>query len=369
MTMNIDASSLTAHDITQEEFSADILGSLQKVLQAEFPTEIEKQRIKTTTSGYNFACPYCHDSAFDYHKKRGHILLKGKFAGRFKCFNCGKGISISRFFTDFKQPLELDDLAYIKNHVVSPETWYSNQTGNVITSEVINKDEVEKYAISRTYLRNILGLSEIDKVNTPLAYNYLIGRCQYQFNRFLFSPKYSQIIILNLIGNDYVIGFQVRPIKKYRSGQKYLTMSLSKMRERILNDKNPVPEYMNNLSTVFNIFNVNIYKPILVTEGPFDAFLLPNCIASSGANKHLGVEFPFWYIYDSDKTGKQHALDALKQGYNVFLWKKFIADMGLPIRAKWDVNDVIIWMKQQNRNEKINWGIYFSSNPLDGLNI
>lgn len=367
--MNIDTSSLTAHDISADEFSSDLYGSLQKVLQAEFPTELEKQRIKKTTTGYNFACPYCHDSATDSHKKRGHLLIKGKFAGRFKCFNCGKGASIPKFFTDFKHPMELNDLAYLRNHVITPENWYNNQNGNVITSEVINKEEVAKFAINRTFLKNILGLYEIDRINTPLAYSYLVNRCQYQFHRFLFSPKYNQILILNLIDNDNIIGFQVRPIGKFRAGQKYLTMSLSKMRERILNDKNPVPEYMNNLSTVFNIFNVNIYKPILVTEGPFDAFLLPNCIATSGANKHLGVEFPFWYVYDSDKTGKQHALAALKQGYNVFLWKKLIMDLGLPNREKWDVNDVIIWLKQQNREDKINWGIYFSSNPLDGLNI
>ena len=61
--MNIDTSGLTAHDISADEFSSDLYGSLQKVLQAEFPTELEKQRIKKTTTGYNFACPYCHDSA------------------------------------------------------------------------------------------------------------------------------------------------------------------------------------------------------------------------------------------------------------------------------------------------------------------
>lgn len=368
VTLSIDTSSLKPKDISPEEFSGDMLDNIQAILTREFPMEFEKQRIKKSTSGFNFACPYCHDSAVDQHKKRAHVLLSGKFAGRFKCFNCGKGESIPKFFSDFKQQLALNSLYYIKNHVISPESWYSNQNGSVLTSEVINKDEVTKYAIKRDYIKKVLNLYEIDKYSTPIAYNYLVGRCQFQFNKFLYSPKYNQILILNLVDDNNIIGFQVKSLGQGKSA-KYLTRSLQQLREKILFDNTVIPEYINNLSMVFNIFNVNIYKPILVTEGPFDAFLLPNCIATAGANKNLGVELPFWYVYDSDKTGLEHALQALKKGYNVFMWKKLKNELGLPYRNKWDINDVIIWMRDNNRMEKINWGTYFTANPLDGLNL
>jgi DNA repair exonuclease SbcCD ATPase subunit len=113
---------------------------------------------------------------------------------------------------------------------------------------------------------------------------------------------------LNLIGDDKVFGFQVRDLTNRRK-EKYKTMSLSNL-HKALQDGIDVPDTVNSLSTVFNIFNINVYRPVLVTEGPFDAFLLPNCIAMSGANKSISVELPFWYVYDSDKTGNEQALRA-----------------------------------------------------------
>lgn len=366
--ITLDTSSLKPKEITDTEFKTDIYVNLQTILQKVFPLEFEKQRIKNTTTGLNFACPFCHDSAINAHKKRGHLLLNGRYAGRFRCFNCGKSMKMTTFFNEFDNPLNLNDITYIKNHVVTTENWYRPQNGNLTTAEVIDKDEVLKYALDRTYLRDILGLEEITQTGTPYAWNYLLNRCQSDFTKFLYSSKYKKIIILNLIDNDKVFGFQTRDLTG-KAAAKYLTMSLTKMRENILHDFTPVPTYIENLSTVFNVFNVDIYKPILVTEGPFDAFLLPNCIATSGASKNLGIELPFWYVYDSDKTGLVHALDALKKGYKVFMWKKLKRDLCLPNRKKWDITDVMVWLKKQNMPLTIAWGNYFTSNPLDGLNL
>ena len=97
-----------------------------------------------------------------------------------------------------------------------------------------------------------------------------------------------------------------------------------------------------------------------------DAFLLPNAVATAGANKHLPVELPFWYMYDSDKTGITHALEKLNEGRKVFLWGKLKTDLGLPNRDKWDVNDVVLWGRSHYGNEfRINWLEYFSDNSLD----
>ena len=130
------------------------------------------------------------------------------------------------------------------------------------------------------------------------------------------------------------------------------------------------------LSTVFNIFNIDIYRPVLVTEGPFDAFLLPNCIATSGASKSIGIDLPFWFVYDSDKTGNEHAMKMLQEGYNVFMWEKLKKDLGLPDKnpyssnkLKWDINDVIKWCRDNNYKQTIYWSKYFSNDMLDGLDI
>jgi hypothetical protein len=119
---------------------------------------------------------------------------------------------------------------------------------------------------------------------------------------------------------------------------------------------------------IFDIYNVNVYKPVIVTEGPMDAFLLPNAIATAGANKHLPVELPFWYMYDADETGTKHALEKLKNSQKVFLWGKLKKELGLPYREKWDVNDVVLWCRDNYGTDfRIKWLDYFSDNSFDML--
>ena len=175
---------------------------------------------------------------------------------------------------------------------------------------------------------------------------------------------------------------QIRNLSPKAGQAKYLTMTIDKMRATMLRDNTPVPETIAKLSTVFNIFNVDFsrtsFKPIFVTEGPFDAFLLPNCIALSGANKNFAMQFPFWYIFDRDETGNEHAIEKMKQGYNVFLWQKFMSDFKIPDinpyitsgnRRKWDITDIKKYFRDLKMNPKVPWGRYFSNSILDALNI
>ena len=364
--LHIDTSKLDSTAITSEQFMSDLTSNLQEVLNKTFPESYNKRVIKPEHNGLNCACPFCHDSARDERKKRGHLILQGKWSGYYKCFNCGKMMKITNFFDAFDKQLKLNDIVYLQQNVFTNQLDYTQN--NVTTSSVLETDTVAQYAIDRSYLRDILGLCDISKTLTPVAYKYLTHRCQTNFHRFLYSIKYQQVIILNLIGNDKVIGMQLRDLSGKRKA-KYLTMSLTKLRKSILKDETPIPDYIESLSMMFNIFNIDVHKPIMVTEGPFDAFLLPNCIATAGANKNLGIELPFWYVYDSDKTGTEHALKMLNQGYNVFMWNELKKDLNLPYRAKWDITDVCVFLRDSGYKKKVNWLKYFTSDKLSGLSL
>jgi len=381
LNLTLDTSSLSATNLSEEVFNQGLIDKLTSILKHEFKDNYAKQKIKTTKNGLNFACPFCHDSAKDNSKKRAHLLLTGDFAGRFKCFNCGQSMSFTEFFKEFEQPLTLADVNYIsKNYKVNSSNYV--EMANNITSQVINKEEALKWAIDREFLKNALTLHDISKENTPEAYNYLIKRCQYHnFQRFLYSSYYKQVIILNMVDNK-VLGLQIRNIDpNYKGGAKYLTMTIEKMRKMLLGDNTPVPETVASLSCIFNIYNVDFahsnFKPVLLTEGPFDAFLMPNCIATAGAAKNFKMNFPFWYIYDNDETGNKHAMEMLKQGYYVFMWKKFRQDYGIPDinpyckdnNWKWDITDIMKYLRDNPVNKQVLWQPYFTNNLLDGLNI
>lgn len=379
--LTLNTSSLTASDMTEADFNNSVEQKLQNILNKEFPDNYEKRKIKHAQIGLNCACPFCHDSARDNHKKRGYIILNGKFAGRYKCFNCGESMTIKKFFNTFDLSLSLSDINYINKNLAPDPSNYAALANN-LTANVVSKTEALNWGIDRSYVKSIFSLKDISKEDTPLAWQYLYNRCQYKnHERFLYSEKYQQILILNL-ANDKVLGMQIRNIGPNPSGPKYLTMTIEKMRSTILGDNTPVPESVSKLSCVFNIFNVDFAHtntmPILVTEGPFDAFLLPNCIALSGASKNFNMQFPFWYVFDNDKTGTEHALEKLKSGYNVFMWKKFKNEYNIPDvnpyissgdRRKWDVTDIMKYLRDYNIQKKLLWSPYFTNSMLNGLNI
>ncbi|WQJ53951.1 MAG: DNA primase [Wendovervirus sonii] len=379
-TLTLDTSSLTASNISEDVFNQGLIDKLTIILKREFKDNYAKQKIKSTKSGFNFACPFCHDSASDSHKKRAHLLTTGNFAGRFKCFNCGQSMTFAEFFKEFENPLSLSDVNYINVNYKNSSTNVAELSNN-ITAQVINKEEALKWAIDRDLLKNTLSLYDISKEFTPEAYNYLVGRCQYRnMNRFLYSAYYKQIIILNLVDNK-VLGLQLRHIGPNYKGAKYLTMTIEKLRKMLLGDTTPVPETVSSLSCIFNIYNVDFghsnFKPVLLTEGPFDAFLMPNCIATAGAAKNFKMNFPFWYIYDNDDTGNKHAVEMLKKGYNVFMWKKFKADYGIPEinpysksnNRKWDITDIMKYFRDNPASKQVLWQPYFTHDMLNGLNI
>lgn len=369
-TITLDTRSLTPEIMDPEACKHSLAYELQPILDKEFSDCYPKRKILIKRDSLNFACPFCHDSMTSMSKKRAHFILTGEYAGTFKCFNCGKYMKIPSFFRYFHSDISLKTLASV-NKIAQDSS--SNKTGNAkrlsVTAEVINKDEARIYAINREKLKALLLLQEITPTHTPDAWNYLTNRCQTNMSLFLYSAQYQQIFILNLVDNDNILGIQLRDISG-KSAVKYKTLTCSKIHKLILRDTVQVPENIDTLSTAFGVFNLNLYNPVIVTEGPFDSFLLPNCMATAGANKDLGIQIPFWFLYDSDDTGNKHAMQMLKSGYQVFMWKKFRNDYGLPPKKKWDITDVFMYCRDHNIQFRPSDIMkYFTSSMLQGLNI
>lgn len=369
-TIQLDTSSLTPDVMDPATCKQSLMDELQPILNKTFPDCWQKQNIRIKRDSLNFACPFCHDSMTNLSKKRAHFILNGKFAGVFKCFNCGKIMKIPAFFRAFDKDMPLQTLVSINKIAQDSSSYTAGSSRKLsVTAEVINREEAKVYAVQRERLKTLLLLQEISPEQTPEAWQYLINRCQTNMSLFLYSQQYGQIFILNLIDHDHILGLQLRDITG-RAAVKYKTLTCSKIHKILLRDSVQVPDNIDTLSTAFGVFQLNLYRPVIVTEGPFDSFLLPNCMATSGANKDLGIEIPFWFLYDSDETGNQHAMQKLKQGYQVFMWKKFRNDYGLPFKKKWDVTDVFTYC----RDNKIAFNPssmmdYFTSSMLQGLNI
>ena len=356
--------SLENENLSKDELVDEIMPKLEAILVQRFPNNPQKQRVKVYPDRLNFAAPCCGDSAKDNSKKRGNIILSGPFAMTYKCHNCGTRMTLYNFFKKYGQELSLSAIDYFVHHKqqLPSESSVADSSSNYIyDNELINQ-----YAIDREAFKAKFGLEETSINNS--AHFYLTNRKQYNFSKFLYQPKYNLLFLLNLTREGKIIGLQVAHLASNYKGPKYKTYKLSKIYSDLLKEEKEIPLEVDSLSMIFNVLSVDYNKPVTVVEGPMDSFLVKNCIATCGAGKHINFAFKIRYLFDDDLTGRKHALEKLAEGYEVFMWDKLKADLNLPKRDKWDINDLVIYCNDK-KIQIPNLEKYYSNDDLDSLDI
>ena len=353
-------SSLSSIDdtVSTQEYKEHLLKLLQPILETRFPGNTGKQQIKPYRDRISIACPYCGDSMKSNYKKRGNIILEGKFKNFYKCHNCDEFKRVDKFFEDFKTTLDLSIINYIANGLEDFST-FANAKYDM--SLFIDMDTIDKYAIDRQEFLKVFGLSEVRE--SPV-WSWLKHRLQYDDKKFMYNVKQNYLLILNLTPSGKILGAQKR---LFKGDNKYLTYRIGKLYE-IMEKPGPIPDEIETISQLFNICLLNYAKPITLFEGAFDAFLFRNSCANAGANKSFPMDIPIRYFYDDDTTGIRKSIEKINDGCEVFLWTKLKNDLELPVRKKWDLNDVLIYLQEKGIKPP-NFNDYFSDDELDIIDI
>jgi len=326
------------------------------------------QRLKVYKGGnrLNFCCPYCGDSS-DAKKKRGNLYLDTL---TYKCYNGGCGVfkNLNQFVRDFgiQDSLTTDEISEISE--ISRSAIVKKKVRNSIDYFFTNN--YKDILINRDTFKEKLGLTE---VKGTFGEKWLLQRNQVPDKKFLWDPARRNLYLLNLTGDEsLILGIQIRPIVK-KHNSKYYTYKLSGIYKNLLkeNSKEIIEkaEEVDPISSVFGFSTVDLNSMITVFEGPMDSWLCPNAIALCSINN----QFPFdvtnkrWML-DSDEVGKTKAREFLDKGETVFLWGKFIRENSLPEREKWDLNDVVNYVRSSgNKIKKLE--NYFSSDKWDIIEI
>lgn len=353
-------------EMTQEERVDAILSPLREVLIERFGSQSQKSKVIVGRERINFACPYCGDSHTNARKKRGNIFINSL---SFHCYNCGTHRTLSSFLKDFNRLSG----GWTKVHQLAADSVMNFTSHKSVDSErvldALFDVNLSNNLFDREWVKKKLKLVEVEGTKMQV---YLEKRLQRDFNRFLWDPKSHKLFILNLKGNDKVIGWQVRNFGKYAdNGSKYLTYKWSKACE-VLGIESSVPnvDLLDKLSYTFNIFNVDFSRPITVFEGPLDSFLFPNSIALASLHTRIPFESEsFRYLLDNDRPGQEKSLELLKEGKTVFLWKNFLKENGIMInRSKVDWTDVMVHC-YLNGKRISNVSKYFTDNKYDVVHI
>ena len=329
----------------------------------------DSQRLKVYQGGnrLNFCCPYCGDSR-DAKKKRGNLYLDTL---TYKCYNGGCGVfkNLNQFTRDFEiqSMLSSDEISEIAQ--ISRDSTIRKKIRNSL--DYFFAENYKDILVDREELKNKLDLIEL-----PGTYGekWLRERNHIPDSKFLWDPSRRNLYLLNLSGDETkVLGLQIRPVAKKNGGSKYYTYKLSGIYKNLLKITEPEiilkAEEVDPISSVFGFSTVDLDSTITTFEGPLDAWLCPNAIALCSINN----PFPFdvtnkrWML-DGDSIGRQKAREFLEKGEQVFLWGRFIKECELPERDKWDLNDVVNYVRSTGKKIK-RLDNYFSADKWDIIDI
>lgn len=319
---------------------------LKKYLNAIIPT-LGLHRI--TNEYYNFRCNICGDSKKSKVKKRAYIYILDKVF--FKCYNCNYKISIDGWFKKYFPSFYKQ---YIKEILM-----YNKKEKLVKEKENLDKlkDTNKKFNIlqEKNDVSNFISLNNTEDLLVKKAILF----CK---KRKIKEEHWSKWFVCKtgLYSNRLIIPFYNNKKQIYY----YQARTLINNHLKYINRK------FNRDKAIYNYYNIDKSKKVISVEGPIDSLFINNCIATLGVNPSKDVENKLnnlncYYIFDNDDAGNTASKKKLKNKKYVFLWNKFIEDMELPKKNKWDFNDVYIYLNRTTNFTFNELEPYFTNNKYD----
>lgn len=263
-------------------------------------------------------CPVCGDSNKNKNSTRLHLFHKNKKDG-IKCFNgdckLSEGVyNIWGFLKTFYPNLldsykretfqnNLYDLSNKQNDdVFSGITENTKPQDNTVTSPVTTHnlfnyfEDIIEHDEALEYLKN-RGFNYYD-----LPYNWYFGKQDLKIGEKLY--KLTNSIIIPLYYKEEMYGFYSRNIYN----KEFFTYN---------------PE-QNIGYKIWNWFNIDKTKEVLITEGIFDALSINNenkiaCMSAKIPQERLNELKKPIFVLDNDRTGILNSIEYAKKGYLVYI--------------------------------------------------
>jgi hypothetical protein len=344
---------------------------VKEVLIHRFPHETYKHTPKSTAKGIRFHCPYCGDTCDIRKTPRGNLYMSSK---KFVCFNdgCFTSTSLERFVLKFSELYSIDigdiDLTEIKLEETSNK-YFNNlilTKDNTIYDYLDDMGLIDKmpHIDEFKYIFSLVDIRDISK--TSKVYEFLDKRCLLSIHNIhtrVYSDIFdSRVFILNI--DDFtnrILSYASRSIS-----HKIYTIQIYSDILKVWNPPNGIDiehvNFLDMISSYYNIMNVDFTKDVNVTEGQFDAMFLDNHMALQGVSKisfilnHIQSD-KINIILDNDKGGYKSTMKYMDL-FGVFMWNKLISDFKykfssdvkhLTFKIK-DVNDLFIFLYKKNKN-------------------
>jgi len=297
---------------------------------------------------FSFSCPLCGDSKKDKSKARGYIYKK-KEAMFFHCHNCQEGMFfgklLKRLDLNLHQQYSLEQFADLptkpkisaeeeaKPFITSP-VFYSKEKINLPSIESLPFNHfAKKYIISRKLPKQFLSDIYYSSCFKSFLDEMLPG------NEKNIPLMEKRVIIPFYDERQHLLGFQGRAL--FESKLKYITIMMDETKRK-----------------VFGLNKVDLTKPILVVEGPFDSMFLYNAVATMDSGLYraaevMGQDNDYIFVYDNEKRNSQiisNMEKTIKLGHKIFIWPRSVGekDINEMVMSTWEPDQVMDMIMKHN---------------------
>lgn len=295
--------------------------------------ELNIDYTKNRQGNYNFRCVLCGDSKVSKSKKRGWILTNRKSIVYY-CFNCGACQKFNNFLKDYDNNLYLKHIEELK---------LLDSTEDIVLPFKVEKTKVEELSAADEF--SVLIPEDftqvLQKVAFPIkdkvtgiykkelqlhALKYLVSRKLPEsfINKIWIAhdnyvnPEKNIIyylkhrFIIPFIHKGKIYAFQARILPAYKTQSKYITIKGE------------------NKTKIYNIFDVDSSKPVIISEGPINSIFSENGIATAGTISPYGPAYELIvrkcpnrvWAFDNDSAGQDRAITFIESGEKCFIWPK-----------------------------------------------
>lgn len=309
---------------------------IEEVLRNRFPFESFKHKPEKTAKGLRFHCPYCGDTDSVRKTPRGNLYMKSR---TFRCFNdgCFMFTSLEQFILKFseKYGIDISDVDLSSVHAEETTNDYYNRL--ILTKDNNIYDYMDDMGLLSKLphidqLKFTLSLRDVNTVSQKSkVFEFLNNRSAYSIpnlNTRVYADNLdNKIYIMNI--DDFtnkVLSMAVRSVER----KSYIIQVFSDFNKYINIDTDNIEqtEFLDMISSYYNIMNVDLTKDMNVTEGQFDSMFINNHMALQGVSKlafllnHVKSD-KINILFDRDKGGYQSLAKTIDK-YGIFMWTLLI---------------------------------------------
>lgn len=335
-------------------FNSDILDRyLRIILDTNFP---EVTHYKTR---YNFWCNVCGDGSRRKNKKRGWIL-KDRTPWMFYCHNCNETMTAEHWMRQYFPTYHTQYIRESYKFDIGVGTKL-NTINTILKAQSLKSQEYNELEDVRYFVPLYRDAPDEASISLQLkAREYCIQR---QIPIAVRSKWY--VATGGRYRDRLVIPFYDNEGKIYSYQCRSLTGKEPKYTTRV-----------NSKNNIYNYFNVDKEKPVVILEGAIDSLFVENSIAVSG----LKIRDPRlenikhkYFLLDNDVSGGKMSAELIEQGEWIFIWRRFMNYLGIiphqlsfkDTIPKDDINDIIV---RTGRKEPFSFkelNPFFSKNRSD----